>query len=131
MYPYIRENCVDNDWINRTDSSSLGKILFMNGHYDFKRCLFLYGRPVDCTDEYDGDENGFDPEIVFVYRIDHDFCHFTDEDMDYMNTTQERLFTLPLGNDVGKYLILNLARGLAGDQMKRIMFLYSLHSRHV
>ena len=96
--------------------------------------FFSYGRPVDCTDEYDGDENGFDPEIVFVYRIDHDFCHFTDEDMDYMNTTQERLFTLPFGNVVGKYLILNLARGLAGDQMKRIMFLYTLstvHSRHV
>lgn len=42
MYPYIRENRVDNDWINRTDSSSLGKILFMNGHYNFTRCLFFY-----------------------------------------------------------------------------------------
>jgi hypothetical protein len=122
IYPYIRENCVDNDWINRTDSSSLGKMLFMNGHYDFKRCLFVYGRPIGSNDKYDSEENGFNPDIVFVYRIDHEFVNFSEDDMVYMDSIQERLFTLPLGDDVGKYLILNLARGLAGDQMKRIMF---------
>jgi hypothetical protein len=35
---------------------------------------------------------------------------------------RQRLFTLPLGDGVGDYLILNIARGLAGDMMKRIMF---------
>ena len=25
IYPFIRENCVDNDWIVRTETSSLGK----------------------------------------------------------------------------------------------------------
>lgn len=42
--------------------------------------------------------------------------------MNYINTIQERLFKLPLGKDVGKYLSLSLARGLEGDRMRRIMF---------
>ena len=123
IYPYIRENCVDNDWIVRTETSSLGKILFLNGHYDFKRSLFVYGRPMDCKDEYDGEENGFNPEIVFFYRIDHELTGFTDDDTVYMNSIQERLFTLPLGKDVGDYLTLNLARAFSGDiTIKRILF---------
>ena len=42
--------------------------------------------------------------------------------MAYMETIKQRLFCLSLGGDVGNYLILNLARGLAGDMMKRVMF---------
>jgi hypothetical protein len=42
--------------------------------------------------------------------------------MEYMETIRERLFCLSLGKEVGDYVILNLARGLAGDMMKRIMF---------
>jgi hypothetical protein len=42
--------------------------------------------------------------------------------MDYMETIKQRLFCLSLGEEVGDYVILNLARGLAGDMMKRIMF---------
>lgn len=118
MYPFIRENCVDDNWIRKTESSSLGKILFTNGHYDFIRSLFLYGRKKDVSDE----ENGFNPDIVFVYRIDHAYTDFSLEEMTYMDTIKDRLFIKPLGEDVGNYLILNLARGLAGDVMKRIMF---------
>ena len=51
IYPFIRENCVDNDWIVRTETSSLGKILFLNGHYDFKRSKFMTGRKISDTDE--------------------------------------------------------------------------------
>ena len=39
-----------------------------------------------------------------------------------METIKERFFTLPLGEDVGNYFILNLARGLSGERMKRILF---------
>jgi phage/plasmid-associated DNA primase len=42
--------------------------------------------------------------------------------MEYMATIRERLFTQALGDDVGDYVIRNLARGFAGDTMKRIMF---------
>ena len=42
--------------------------------------------------------------------------------MEYIQTIKDRLFCLPLGEEVGNYVILNLARGLAGDMMKRVMF---------
>ena len=84
--------------------------------------LFLYGRPIDTYDEYDTERKSFNRDIVLVYRIDHEFCNYTEEDMNYINTIQERLFKLPLGKDVGKYLSLSLARGLEGDRMRRIMF---------
>ena len=39
-----------------------------------------------------------------------------------MNSIKRRLFTDTLGDDVGNYLILNLARALSGEKMKKIMF---------
>ena len=125
MFSFIRENCVDNDWVRRTETSSLGKILFLNGHYDFKREKFMTGRVISANDKETKNtlfENGFNPEIAFFYRVDHNFEHFTDDNMEYMESIRERLFTLPLGESVGDYLILNLARAFAGDQMKRIIF---------
>ena len=125
IFPFIRENCVDNDWVRRTEISSLGKILFLNGHYDFRRSKFMTGhkmRPTDKDNVNTENENGFNPDIVFFYRIDHNCEEFTDEEMTYMKTIKKRLFTLPLGKKVGDYLILNLARALAGNQMERILF---------
>ena len=119
IFPYIRQNCVDDDWTIRTQLSSLGKVLFKNGHYDFLRSLFVQGYNIGTALET---ENGFNPDIVFMYRMDHDFTDFTDENKEYMENIRQRLFTLPLGDGVGDYLILNIARGLAGDMMKRIMF---------
>ena len=37
IYSYFRQFSKDNNWVLRTQDSSLGKILFKNGHYDFKR----------------------------------------------------------------------------------------------
>jgi hypothetical protein len=111
VYEYIHQKTVDDDWILRSQHKSLGKILFTNGIYDFRKSIFI-----------SSELNGFDPEIVFYCRIDHDFTHFSDDDMAYIETIRERLFYLPLGKDVGNYVILNLARGLAGDMMKRVMF---------
>lgn len=119
IYPYIRENCVDDDWMMRTQNTSLGKILFKNGYYDFGRSVFVEGSIISKEDET---ENGYNPEIVFYNRIDHNYVPFSVEDNQYMETIRQRLFTLSLGEDVGDYLILNLARGLAGDQMKKILF---------
>jgi hypothetical protein len=39
-----------------------------------------------------------------------------------MQSIKERLFTIPLGTDVGEFFTQNVARGLAGDVMKRILF---------
>ena len=40
----------------------------------------------------------------------------------YSNDIYKRLFVVPLGEDVGNYFLLNLARALGGDNMKRFFF---------
>lgn len=70
-----------------------------------------------------GEINGFNPDIVFSARINHAYQQdLNDDDIEYIVSIKEHLFHLPPGVDVGNYLILNLARGLAGDMMKRIIF---------
>ena len=64
----------------RSQHTSLGKILFTNGYYDFKESIFV-----------SSELNGFDPNIVFYCRIDHDFTHFDDSDMEYIETIKHRL----------------------------------------
>ena len=98
---------VNNDWLKKSQSSSLGKILFENGYYNFTEQK-LY--------------DTFNPTIVFFGKIHHKFEAFSDEDLEYMKTIRERIFYNSLGKDVGDYFILNLARGLSGECMKRILF---------
>jgi len=106
----IKTMCRDDNWYENNQLSSLGKILFTNGYYDFKTGLF-----------HKKDKDGFNnPEIMFLDRIYNDFEPFTDEDMDYMDTIKQRFFHDPLGENMGNYMILNLARALAGDLVKRI-----------
>jgi phage/plasmid-associated DNA primase len=107
IIPQIKALCIDNDWVRRTELSSLGKILFLNGYYDFRAGQF-----------YDT----FDPDIVFVCRIDQTFEAMDSADVVYMNDIKRRMFLDPLGHDVGDYFTLNIARGLAGDMMKRLFF---------
>lgn len=109
--PLIRMLCVNNNWLNSCANSSLGKILFENGYYDFHKEVF-----------YSKEEHGFSPDIVFMAKISHSFSQFYDEDIIYMKDIQQRFFTDPLGKEMGEYLMTNLARGLAGDVMKRILF---------
>lgn len=101
----------NNDWLKIAQASSLKKILFENGYYNFEKQMF-----------YPFDHEDFDKSIIFTGKIYHSFEAFTSEEMDYMNSIQERLFYNTLGKEVGDYFILNIARGLAGDMMKRIMF---------
>ena len=56
--------------------SSLGKILFLNGYYDFKAQKF-----------YSKEEFGFNPEILFMGRIHHDFEEF---DSEYIQDIKQR-----------------------------------------
>ena len=56
IFPYTRQNCVDDDWTIRTQLSSLGKVLFKNGYYDFLRSLFVQGHKLGTALET---ENGF------------------------------------------------------------------------
>jgi hypothetical protein len=104
----IKTLCRNENWLKDKQYSSLGKILFLNGYYDFKEQKF-----------YDKTTYGFNPDILFMGRVHHDF---TDFNMEYIDSIKQRLFYDALGKEVGDYTILNLARGLAGDMMKRILF---------
>lgn len=100
------------DWYNKIFHSSLGKILFNNGYYDFKVNKF-----------YNIDDELFDKSIIFIEKINYNWeSNFTEKEHDYINQIREKLFYTPFGVDVGNYYILNLARGLAGDCMKRCLF---------
>ena len=98
---------MDNDWLKKSQGSSLGKILFTNGYYDFNEKKF-----------YDK----FIQKYVFFGKIHHKFEAFDEEDMKYMDSISQRLFYDTLGKEVGDYLIPNLARGLSGECMKRLIF---------
>jgi hypothetical protein len=106
------EECNNDNWMKETQDSSLGKLLFNNGYMDLVTGKF-----------YKKEDEGFsNTDIVFTGKIYHDFEPFTDDEMEYMDDVQQRLFYNSLGENVGDYLILNLARGLAGDRMKRMLF---------
>ena len=111
LIPLLKTMNMDDNWLNQHQTSSLGKILFNNGYYDFKKGLF-----------YSKEKYGYNPEILFIGKIPHDFTYLCDEDIDYMNTIKTRLFHNPLGIELGDYLLLNLARGLSGELMKRFLF---------
>lgn len=111
ILPFIKTLCINDNWLKQKQYTSLGKILFDNGYYDFKKEFF-----------YDKEEHGFNPEIVFMGKIHHNFVPFDEEELEYMEDVKQRLFYNALGEEVGNYLITNLARGLAGDMMKRILF---------
>ncbi len=107
----IKTRCIDNDWLNKIQYSSLGKILFNNGYYDFYNTCFNYKS-----------ENGFNnPEIYFAYKLNWDFTEYTDEELEYVSSIKQRLFYDPLGKEQGDFMALNIARGFAGDMMKRIV----------
>ena len=99
----------DNDWTKNMFSSSLGKILFTNGYYDFHKGQFFKFADKD-----------YDHTIIFIEQIPHDYIPLVDET--YINSVKQRLFIDPFGEDVAEYYILNIARGLAGDVMKRVLF---------
>lgn len=107
----IKTLCTNNNWLDEMQYTSLGKILFNNGYYDFKQSMF-----------YDKDTYGFSPEIMFIGKINQDFEQFDDEEVEYIASIKQRFFYDPLGKDQGDYFALQVARGLAGDKMKRIMF---------
>lgn len=110
MLTKLETLCIDNDWIKRTERSSLGKLLFENGYLDLREGVF-----------YNFEKNKPDPSIVFIYKIPHKWLPEEDGG-EYRKDILKRIFTDPLGEEVGNYFCHQLSRGLAGDQMKRILF---------
>lgn len=105
MIPQIKTLCVDNSWLTITNLSSINKLLFINGYYEMDTGIF---------------KNNFDPNIVFFYRIERKYEYYNDKK--YIDSVKQRFFYNQLGEEIGNYLILNIARGLAGNRMKKIFF---------
>ena len=108
----IKGECVDNQWLIRSELSSLGKLLFNNGYLDLKNGLKFYDKAI----------HKFNPDIVFMERILKDFNHFNEEQMLYVESIKNRFFYNVLGKELGDYYLLHLSRGLMGDMMKKIIF---------
>ena len=106
MLPQLKSLCIDNSWLTDTNLSSIGKILYLNGYLDMTTGIFY---------------KDFDPKIVFFYRIERNY-NVNNLNIDYINDIKQRFFYNQLGEDIGNYLILNFARSLAGDRMKKIFF---------
>ena len=106
MIPQIKTLCVNNDWLKNKQNSSLGKLLFMNGYLDLRANKFY---------------NVFDPNIVFMCRIQQEY---KPELLDkiHINDIKKKLFIDPLGEDVGDYYMLSLARAIGGDMTKKALF---------
>ena len=81
-------------------------VCFTNGIFDFNTLKFRDGTPEDmcslCTNT---------PMLPL-----------TPEESVYMNDVNERIFYNPLGKNVGEYLKLSIAKALAGDKQKKLLY---------
>jgi phage/plasmid-associated DNA primase len=111
---------INDAWEQEMYKSSLGKILFRNGYYDFKKSRFFPFADPD-----------YDHSLIFIKYIDYIYLipetittrGKTMSFKDYKADVKRRLFIEPFNEDMANYYILNLAKGLAGDVMKRFFIL--------
>lgn len=98
----------DSGWATTLYTSSYGYVLHTNGYWDF-----MGGRFVAM------DSPEFDDSIRFLEQIPFDYK----EEMGAQNAARVRhtLFYEPFGPRVAEYFMRQLARGLAGDSMKRFL----------
>lgn len=105
MIPQLKTLCINNLWIQANENTSLGKLLYLDGWLNLR------------TGEFN---ETFDPSILFMCRIQANYKQ--DDNIQYMNDILQRIFLDPLGKEEGDYLLLSIARAIAGDQLKRIIF---------
>jgi len=100
----------NDNWISQFFQSSRGYVLFNNGYWDFKKGTFHHSS-----------SDSFDQSIIFTEKIPFDYdVEFNDPE--YVARLRTVFFNEPFGERVGSYYSTSLARGLAGDAMKRMLF---------
>nr|VAV82195.1 DNA replication protein [Guarani virophage] len=100
---FIKDECQDNEWMLKTQTSSLGYLLFKDGIYNFNTSTFT---------------EGFDPNIVFKFRVPWKFPKYDKELI-------KKAYKLSFGAlfDNPKPFITSLACALAGEiKLKKIYF---------
>jgi phage/plasmid-associated DNA primase len=100
--PFVKTAAVDDDWLFKTENTSLGYLLFEDGIYNME------------TGEF---KKEFDPSIVFHIGIPHKFPLRCEKKMsEAKKKTFETIFGKP------DAMIYSLARALAGDKYKKFYF---------
>lgn len=98
VYQMLETSSIDPMFLKRMQLTSLGKILFKNGYYDFETKQF---------------STEFDPAIFFPFRIERDYN--ADRNQEHMHSVDKILFVLPFHcKSVGQFVKESLARALAG-----------------
>ena len=118
----ISSRCKDDNWIDNVHDTSLRKILFRNGYYDANTMEF-----------YSIDK--IKPTIYFPFRLEMDYrkpqkgeflnhldLYETVDDEAEMDRLFKTYFEAPLGEKLGSYLVLLLAKALMGFVMKKALF---------
>lgn len=109
MKSYFEASATHNDsWMEDTQHTSRGKLLYTNGYYDMSESVF-----------YDH----FDPNIVFWERIPRKWRprHMVNEALKD-NLFLTLFINVFLSATVADYTLLNLARAIAADEMKKFVF---------
>lgn len=114
MLKWMPTLCNNNEWLKQNQSSSLGKVLFNNGHYDMTKGIF-HPRNKE-TKEFESSN------IVFFGKIHRDFNEPTDEMKKYMNDIKYRYFEQALTKEEGQYLLEMMSKGLSGEKLKKVLF---------
>jgi phage/plasmid-associated DNA primase len=107
LYSMLQTLSGDATFLQRVHQSSLGKVLFRNGFYNFNTKTF---------------SSEFDPSIFFPFRIERDYNPIRNTNhIEYVNLT---LFVLPFSSkSTGTFIKQSLARAIAGCiRDKRIYF---------
>ena len=111
----IVNNQNDSQWFANSLSSSTGKILFNNGYLDFYNNKFVPSG----SDDYDYN-------VVFFVIIDRDYIAISNdpesEERKNLEKYKNQIFYVPFTKEIGDWYMLQLARGIAGDAMKRMLF---------
>ena len=103
VYSFVKTASKDDEWLEKTENTSLGYLLFKNGIYNMK------------TSEF---KKGFDPKIVFHTRVPWNFPKDDKKEIkEACKISFDKIFEEP------KPMIAALARALAGDiKIKKLYF---------
>lgn len=101
MRKFLESNLDNTNFISNNIDTSIGKLLFNNGYYDFEKNLFV---------------NGFDNKIVFLNKIYRNYELVSD---DLINEVNHILFEMPFEN-VDKKCCNNLYCN-SGEYLKKIL----------
>lgn len=103
VIPFVKTAAKDNEWIDKTQNSSIGYLLFKNGIYNMKEGKF---------------SKGFDKNIVFHARIPWDY---KDKDQNKINKAYDLSFGQLFDNP--EHMIAAISRAISGDvKLKKFYF---------